>query len=121
MKSLLLVVFCAVLTAGTGHGRSCCVSFSDDREFNLPFTGSVDVNTGGVGAISVSGWENAYVLVRAHVSGNGGDWLEARVVALSVEIAIDGGKVVASGPKGKSWGVGFEVFVPREAGVETKT
>ena len=67
MKSLVILC-CSLLvglSAATAHTHS--YSYSETREINLPFSGSLDAET-MVGAIIVTSWENDYVLVRAHIS-----------------------------------------------------
>jgi hypothetical protein len=91
------------------------------REVTLPFSGSISADTGGVGAITVKGWENAYVFVRAQVTTSAEDECEARLIAPAVEIDTSSNHIWASGPSGKSWAVSYEVSVPRESGVELKT
>lgn len=127
MKSLwtLSAALLLGLSAATAQTAFLCDhqganSYSETREINLPFSGAVDVST-SVGAISVQGWDNAYVLVRAHIGASADDEYQARLIAGQVQIDVSSDRIQASGPVGKSWGVGFEVFVPREAGVRANT
>jgi hypothetical protein len=96
-------------------------SYCEIRELNLPFSGAVDVRTGGVGAIAVKAWDNAYVLARVHVNTSAGDEWQARAIAAAVQIDTSSDRIWASGPSGKSWAVSYEVFVPRECGLRLHT
>jgi hypothetical protein len=96
-------------------------SYCEVRELNLPFSGAVDVRTGGVGAIAVKAWDNAYVLARVHAYASADDEWQARTIAAAVHIDTTADRIWASGPAGKSWAVSYEVFVPRECGLRLHT
>jgi hypothetical protein len=74
-----------------------------------------------VGAITVKGWDNAWVSVRAHVTTSAEDEYQARLISPSVEIDTSSNHIWASGPSGKSWAVSYEVNVPRGTGLQLKT
>ncbi len=96
-------------------------SYCEIREMTLPFSGSIHADTGGVGAITVKGWDNAYVFVRAQVTTSAEDEYAARLISFSVEVDTSSNHIWASGPSGKSWAVSYEVFVPHESGVTLNT
>jgi hypothetical protein len=111
---------CAILLglpAAAGHLRS----FEEIREVNLPFSGAVDAETNGVGAITVKGWDNDYVLLRAHVNTSAWDEYQARLIAGMVQIDTSSDRVRVSGPAGKSWAVSYEIFAPRNSALRLKT
>src|SRR3954465_10709761 len=121
MKSIAIAC-CSLLvglSAATAHPHP--YSYSETREINVPFSGSFDAETTGVGAITVNSWENDYVLVRAHVNASAWDEYQARFIAGRVEIDASSTRVRVSGPSGQSWAVGFEIFVPRTSALRLKT
>jgi hypothetical protein len=128
MKSF--TILCAALLVGLPAASAqtplLCEHQNEDshceiREINLPFSGAVDIKTGGVGAIAVRAWDNAYVLARVHVNASAGDEWQARAIAAAVHIDTTSDRIWASGPVGKSWAVSYEVFVPRECGLRLHT
>src|ERR1035437_6917196 len=128
MKSFAIVcaALLVALPAATAQTPLLCDhqnqnSYCEIREITLPFSGSVDANTGGVGAITVQGWDNAWVFVRAHVTTSAEDEFQARLLSPSVEIDTSSNRIWASGPYGHSWAVSFEVFLPRASGLELNT
>ena len=96
-------------------------SYCEIREITLASTGSVDINTGGVGAIAVQGWDNPWVFVRAAVNTSADDSWQARQIALSVALDTSSNRIWASGPFGKSWAVAYQVFVPHASALELNT
>jgi hypothetical protein len=100
-------------------------SYCEIREIALSSTGSpavsLDINTGGVGAISVQGWDNPWVFVRAAVNTSADDSWQARQIAQSVAIDTSSNRIWASGPFGKSWAVAYQVFVPHASALELNT
>lgn len=128
MKSFAIVcaALLVALPAATAQTPLLCDhqnqnSYCEIREITLPFSGSIDANTGGVGAITVQGWDNAWVFVRAHVTTSAEDEFQARLLSPSVEIDTSSNRIWASGPYGHSWAVSFEVFLPRASGLELNT
>lgn len=89
------------------------VSTSDLREMNLASTGSINVDGGQNGGVSVKGEDRADVLVRACVQAWAPTEEAAKALAASIKINTSG-EIKAEGPSGdKNWGVSFEVRVPR--------
>jgi hypothetical protein len=115
MKSLLIL--CAALLVAL---PAAAAHYSETREIHLPFSGAIDVKA-NVGAIDVKVWENAWVFARARVDTDATDEWQARAIATAVYIDTTSDRVQASGPTGKSWGVSYEIFVPRECGLRLLT
>ena len=79
------------------------------------------------GAVQVTRWDRPDVLVRAVVVGYARDDAAAREVLAGVRVRVDGGRVRAVPPSG-GWyrdgryaSVSFDVFVPRETGLDIRT
>lgn len=86
--------------------------------------GRISVDGGMNGSVSVAGWSRDAVFVQARIWTNAGSVERARELAEGVRVRADGGRLVASGPdtgRRESWGVSWEVTVPRETDVEVET
>jgi hypothetical protein len=115
MKSFLILSSALILglsaaTAGTNE-----TSFSEVRELIVPSSGTLDANTGGVGAIAVQGWDKDYVSVRATITTND------RADLALVQLGIANGRIWAFSTGAKSWGVEYEISVPRQFGLHLET
>ena len=76
------------------------------------------------GGISVKGWDQDQVLVRARVQTGAPTAAEAAELAKQIRIETSGAKIFASGPERKKdyhWDVSYEVFVPRRADLSLET
>lgn len=126
MKSqwILCSALLAGLSAATAQTTLPCQassnSYCEIREVAVPFAGSLDADTGGVGAITVHSWDNDTVLVRAAVSGSASRFEDARAIVMLVQIGVGEGRVWASGPF-RGWGVEYEIFVPRQTALRLTT
>jgi len=117
----LVILCCAILVGLSAASAHHSVSYFETREINLPFSGSFDAETNGVGSISVRAWENDYVLVRAHVNTSAWDEVQARAIANLVQVDATADRVRVSGPTGQSWAVSYDIFVPRECRLKLHT
>lgn len=88
------------------------VSISDLREMTVASTGSVNVDAGKNGGISVKGEDRSDVLIRACVQAWGPTEEAARSAASSIRIAT-GGEIKGEGAADGNWSVSFEIRVPR--------
>lgn len=110
---------CESRWGNTDRDRYC---FALEGEIDDP--GRVAVDGGMNGSVSVVGWSRDVVLVQAIVWANAGSVERARELAGGVRVSADGGRLRASGPetgRRESWGVSWEVTVPRETDVEVET
>jgi hypothetical protein len=117
----LLAIVCAALVVAPAAVAAPRHSYSEIREFTLPFLGSLDVDTGGVGSISVQGGDRLDVAVRAEIVGSEGDDFEDRFTVSLVRIDTPSNQIRVSGPRGRSWSVNLAILVPRESGLELRT
>jgi len=130
---LILISFAAVTAFAQTKSLSCdnnnnhndrLVSSCEMREQTIAYGGRLTVDGGTNGGVSIKGWDNASVLVRARVDTSGLDEGAAKGVASQVRINWSAGQVSASGPESnhdQNWGVSYEVFVPRNADLSLKT
>ena len=94
------------------------------REQTLASTGAISVDGRQNGGVSIKGWDQSQVLIRARVQTGAPTASEAEALARQIRIETGGSKVFASGPDSERnyhWDVSYEVFVPRrsDASIET--
>lgn len=94
------------------------VSVSDLRESTVASTGSLSVDAGRNGGISVKGENRSDVLLRACVQAWGISEEAARGVASSIKINTTGGMVKAEGPEENGWSVSYEARVPNSTNLK---
>src|SRR5689334_3995592 len=87
--------------------------YTEVREIRTVFTGSMDVDSSPVGAITVRAWDQPDVLIRAEVEA------DSAYIAAQVAITESAGTVRSTGPvefNGTShWSVSYEIFLPPAA------
>lgn len=137
------IVFIATLVALTGlsvlaqqkGGRLTCSGDSwyndklegncEVREQTLAMSGApIAIDGKQNGGISVKGWDQGQVLVRARVQTGAPTAAEAADLAKQIRIETSGAKIYASGPENRKnyhWDVSYEVFVPRRADLSLET
>jgi len=90
-------------------------SFCEVREQTLTTAGRLDVDGRHNGSISVKGWKQSGILVRAKVQTRAHTEAEARSLGSQVRIDFAPGRVRAEGPSTRGrehWDVSYEIFVP---------
>ena len=96
------------------------VSFKEAREMAVPASGSINVDSGRNGGISVKGENRSDILVRACVSG----WAEseeaAKALVAGVRVDTAGGTIKADSANDENWSVSFEVLVPRNTNLNLR-
>ena len=96
-----------------GHnGRE---TFCEIRNVEVARTGSLDIESHN-GVIDITGSDESAVRLRARIHAWADSRDEAQAIARDVRIAVDGGRVRASGPdrsRGAGWQVDFVGSVPR--------
>jgi hypothetical protein len=84
-------------------------------------SGRLEVQPGRNGGISIKGWSQNSVLVRARVEIWAATDADAKVVASQVHVETNGGLISATGPdangalpdgRDEGWSVSFEIFTP---------
>src|SRR5689334_21972552 len=95
------------------------------REQTLaPSGGTLAIDGRQTAGVSVKGWDQNQVLVRARVQTGAPTAAEAQALGQQIRIETSGSKIFASGPENRrdyNWNVSFEVFVPRRADLSVET
>src|SRR5262245_21482956 len=95
------------------------------REQRLALSGgAIAVDGRQNGGVSVKGWDQNQVLVRARVQTGAPTVGEAQELSRQIRIETSGAKIFASGPENRkdyNWNGCCEVFVPRRAGLSGET
>jgi hypothetical protein len=95
------------------------------REQTLALSGGpISIDGRENGGVSVKGWDQGQVLIRARVQTGAPTADEAKALAGQIRIETSGAKIFASGPDGRrdyNWNVSYEVFVPRRADLSVET
>lgn len=139
-KRLLLATTLLAITVATVTAQStkretltCRDNWSNDRlvgqceirEQKLAVSGGpIAVDGRQNGGISIKGWDNGDVLVRARIQAAAPTQNEAVELAKQIRIETGGAKIFAEGPtrrKDYQWDVSFEVFVPKRSDVSLET
>jgi len=94
-------------------------SFRDMREMTIPAGGTLDVDSGRNGGVSVRGENRSDILVRACVQAWGSTLHAAKAAVASVKISTSGG-VRAEGPDESNYSVSFQILVPRSTDLNLK-
>ena len=137
-------VLIAALVTFTGvavfaqNSKGGSLSCRDNNWYNDRLVGNCEIReqtlalSGGVigidgrqnGGVSVKGWDQNQVLVRARVQTGAPTAEEAQALARQIRIETSGSKIFASGPESRKnyhWDVSYEVFVPRRADLSVET
>lgn len=95
------------------------------REQTLALSGgAIAIDGRQNGGVSVKGWDQNQVLVRARVQTGAPNAGEAQELSREIRIETSGAKIFASGPENRkdyNWNVSYEVFVPRRADLSLET
>lgn len=95
------------------------------REQTLALSGgTISIDGRQNGGVSVKGWDQNQLLVRARVQTGAPTAGEAEALGKQIRIETSGAKIFASGPENRRdyhWDVSYEVFVPRRADVSVET
>lgn len=95
------------------------------REQTLALNGgTIAIDGRQNGGVSVKGWDQNQVLVRARVQTGAPNAGEAQDLSRQIRIETSGAKIFASGPENRkdyNWNVSYEVFVPRRADLSLET
>jgi hypothetical protein len=76
------------------------------------------------GAVTIKGWLQSGVLVRARIDASGENDGAAALLASKVWVDTSGGQVRAQGPERRNdsqWSVSYEIFVPQSSDLELKS
>lgn len=93
-------------------------TYCEMREIPAAFVGSVNVDTSPIGNITIRGWDQPGVLIRAEVQTAAPDISAAAALASQVTVTANAEVIGATGPAQTStgkWEVSYEIFVPYAA------
>lgn len=135
IAALLAVTGISGLAQGSKGGSLACrdnnwygdrlVGNCEIREQTLaPSGGTIAIDGKQNGGVSVKGWDQHQVLVRARVQTGAPTHDEAVALGRQIRIETSGAKIFASGPESRKnyhWDVSYEVFVPRRADLSLET
>jgi hypothetical protein len=95
------------------------------REQTLALSGgTIAIDGRQNGGVSVKGWDQNQMLVRARVQTGAPTAAEAEALSKEIRIETGGAKIFASGPENRQdahWDVSYEIFVPRRADLSIET
>lgn len=121
MKTLVLALACVSLFAElkcenrNDYGRQ--KRFCKVSEQSMAAPGRLSVDAGRNGGVTVHGWNENRMLIRAKVEAWAETESEASLIGGQIQIGASGAQVKASGPDSKNdtgWAVSYEIFVPRQ-------
>jgi DUF4097 and DUF4098 domain-containing protein YvlB len=138
--SAILCLACASAVAQRGEredrgkedrGLSCNDNWGGDRPSHCVMKEQKIAATGGTitvdgrmnGGVTVKGWNQGEIFVRAKIQTQAYTDAEAQALAGQIRIETNGANIYADGPEMKnrqSWSVSFEVFVPSNSNLSLK-
>ena len=107
-------------------GRRAC----EMQERTIGPSATLDILPGRNGGVSVKGWAQNNVLVRARLEASAESDAEARTLLSQVRFDAGGGQIRGTGPdfdqnwlggRDRSWAVSFEVFVPWDINLKVES
>lgn len=108
--------------------RNCERDRDDDRErfceirhAGFRSTGSVDINPGANGGVSIEGWDRDSVDISIRIEASAGSQADAKALAGEVEVSAAAGRIEVDGPSSRrreSWGANLVVRVPNKTNVQ---
>lgn len=93
-------------------------SHAEVKEQTLTNAAKNYINPGTSGGVSVKGWDQSNVLVRACIHAAAESLAEAKSLASQVRVAKGAGQITPEGPstdRRRYWSVSYEIFVPRNS------
>jgi DUF4097 and DUF4098 domain-containing protein YvlB len=110
------------LRCGEGS-RDAERSHCEMRESTMAPVSKIAIDPGTNGGVSVKGWRERQVLVRAKVEARSDTADAAKILASQVRVTADAGRIRAEGPETRDrqqWSVSFEIFLPQRTDLEVK-
>jgi hypothetical protein len=96
------------------------VSASDLREFTVPASGTVGVDAGKNGGVSVKGEDRSDVLVKACVQAWGSSDKAAKAAVGSIRIDTRGTIKAEGSGEDRNWSVSYQILVPRSTNLNLR-
>lgn len=111
------------MTCANGNRDDDRARHCEIREQTLPSAGSLNIDAGQNGGVTVKGSLRSDVLVRARVETSGDTQAAAANLASRVSIDSSTGQIKAIGPEStdnSGWSVSYEIFVPQSSDLTLK-
>jgi len=111
------------LDCNNSHHGGNRAEFCEMREQTVAGGGIISVDASPNGGVSIKGWNQSGVLVRAQVHTQADTDDQAKALAQQITVQT-GGQIRAVGPtqnKDNNWSVSFEIFVPTRSSVNLET
>jgi len=120
---ILAATFCAAQTATPTPTLSCekggwrvngLDTFCTVGEYPAVFTGALAVSSAN-GSVTLRGWDNPDLLVRAKIQTAAENPLAAQLLAAAISVGVVNNAVKVSGPPNlmnQAWSVAYEIFLP---------
>lgn len=127
VAALLSLIGAPALAHGQKDGSLTCrdnwhndrlVVQCEMREQKMPAGGLLTVDASKNGGVSIHGWDQNEILVRARVQAAAASQGEADQLVKQIRVETSGDKVFAVGPentKNYQWSVSYEIFVPKRS------
>lgn len=106
------------------HDDGWRVAHCEVRVTTVASAGTIGIDPGENGGVTVEGWERDSVEVHARIQTHGATDDEAARVASEIRIVTSGGRIGVEGPsttRKKDWGVSFVVYVPHRSNLKVDT
>ena len=111
------------MTCQSGNRNGRLARHCEIREQSVAAIGRLALQSGN-GSVTVKGWLQSGVLVRARIDASADTESAAALLASKVYVDASGGHVSANGPQREndsSWSVSYEVFVPQNGDIDLKS
>lgn len=93
------------------------------RESRIPARGTLRVDAGQNGGVSVRAWDGSDVRVQARIQTNARTEAEAREIARGIRVSTDGA-IRSTGPetsgRDRGWAVSYEILVPARTNLDVE-
>jgi len=107
-----------------GVSGRVAVNYCEMREATVSATGTLEVDGGTNGGISIKGANRSDILVRSKVEANADSDSESRQIVSAIRVETSGARVQATGPSVEDhhgWSVSYEIFVPANTDLTLRT
>ena len=106
------------------HDDGWRVQHCEVRVVTLARAGTIAVDPGRNGAVSVEGWDRDSIEVHARIQTQAATQDQADRIAGQIKVVTSGSTISADGPEAgrrESWGMSFVVFAPRRSDLKLDT
>lgn len=135
IRTLRIAIPAVTLLAGTGWRQMTCEDHNrwnngnqqraceiKEQTLGAP-KGTIEIDPGSNGGVTVKGWNQSNVLVRARIEAVAPTESEAKSIISQVQFASGAAQLKATGPASENdrhWSVTYEVFVPHQTDLDAR-